>query len=379
MTNPTPKVSVLMTVYNMSDYLHESVNSVINQTLSDFEFIIVDDCSTDDSWNILSKYFDEDNRIILIKNSENIGPAQSSNKALKIAKGEYIARLDADDIALPDRLQQQVDYMESNPSVALVSTGVQHIDEAGDNLETYFPPMDSLLLRWKHVYSSPLRHPTVLWRHQLVKSTVNEYDVSYKYALDYDFFVRVSKSLEIRTMPLILVKMRRNPNSISFSKGQLQDGFAAQISSQQFNFYFQDEILSDQEKFALRALLRRYSPMQIQQFYNLEMAEFEKALKNFLRLFKNFCRLHIFDMNVQTVDVLYSQIERTIAQLSQHCLDKGWRQLAANLLLSYLQQYPYRFLPIASSLCSYLMYYNLKKIKLFNQVFAQIRARRSGV
>jgi glycosyltransferase involved in cell wall biosynthesis len=124
-------ISSTTTVYSGSVYLKESIENDLNQTFGDFEFMIVDDCSTDDSWEILSEYSNEDDRIILIKNLENIDSAISSNRAPEITKREYIARLDADDIALLERLQRQIAYLELHPSVALASTVGPYIDEAG--------------------------------------------------------------------------------------------------------------------------------------------------------------------------------------------------------------------------------------------------------
>ena len=101
-----PKVSVVMSVHNGSHYLHEAVESILNQTFTDFEFITIDDFSTDSSWEILTKYADQDQRIKLFKNEENLGLTKSLNKGLKLAQGDYIARQDADDVSLPERFEK---------------------------------------------------------------------------------------------------------------------------------------------------------------------------------------------------------------------------------------------------------------------------------
>src|SRR3989338_4267706 len=126
-----PKISVIMSVYNgmplgpqsaswrtrtaSSAYLKDAVESILNQTYENFEFIIVDDASVDNSWDYLKNL--NDHRIKLIKNKKNLGLAASLNKALKVAKGNYIARMDADDISLPTRFEEQVNYLQKNPSI----------------------------------------------------------------------------------------------------------------------------------------------------------------------------------------------------------------------------------------------------------------------
>src|SRR3989338_10709157 len=125
----TAKISVIMSVYNGMPYLPEAVKSILNQTYKNFEFIIIDDASTDQSTKYLR--FLKDKRIKLIKNSKNLGLAASLNKALKFAKGEYIARMDADDISLPKRFEKQVKFFKKHPSVDICGTWVNLIDDVG--------------------------------------------------------------------------------------------------------------------------------------------------------------------------------------------------------------------------------------------------------
>ena len=112
-----PKVTVLMPVYNCEKYLRESIESILNQTFKDFEFLIINDGSSDKSAEIVESY--NDNRINFVQNEKNIGLAASLNRGLDIAKGEYIARMDADDISLPERLEKQVRFMETNPQIGI--------------------------------------------------------------------------------------------------------------------------------------------------------------------------------------------------------------------------------------------------------------------
>ncbi|MBD2260573.1 glycosyltransferase [Pseudanabaena sp. FACHB-2040] len=379
---PSPKVSVVMTAFNSSAYLSEAVESILNQTFSDFEFIVIDDCSTDDTWEILSSYAARDERISLVRNEENLGTAKSSNKGLCLAKGEYIARFDSDDIALPNRLQEQVKYMESNPSVALITTPVEYINIKGEGIGYYFPPAESILLSWRHIFCSPLRHPTAFWRRQLVESAVGQYNPEFRYTLDYDFFVRVSEALKVETLPSILLKMRQNPKSITFSKGNVQDEFAARVTYRQIDRILWRYPLAEEEKFELRALLRRYSPIQREQFAALAKSQVERALRNYLNLFENFYSSQEDAMSPRDSGFLHKEIEDNIPKLLSHCIKQKWDKLGWEFLVEYLKKYPSRFAAVTKTIIFYFSYCKLQEIgfkeglQKFRTVYGKYLSRR---
>jgi glycosyltransferase involved in cell wall biosynthesis len=140
-----PKVSVVMSVYNGEKYLCEAIDSILNQTFENFEFLIVNDGSTDRTLEILQSY--RDPRIKVINNERNIGLTASLNKGLKIAKGEYVARMDADDVSFPHRLEQQKAFLDRNPRVAMVGSWAEVIDESGKTQETWRVLTSSHLLK----------------------------------------------------------------------------------------------------------------------------------------------------------------------------------------------------------------------------------------
>ena len=131
MNRPKCKVSVLMCVYNRETYLQQAIDSILAQTFRDFEFVIVNDGSIDNSWQILNEYSEKDSRIVLIDNKKNIGLEKSLNKGLAATKGEYVARQDADDISLPNRLQLQVDYLENHPEIGALGSSIEFINSQG--------------------------------------------------------------------------------------------------------------------------------------------------------------------------------------------------------------------------------------------------------
>ena len=210
-----PKISVIMAVYNAEKYIDESIKSTLNQTFKDFEFIIIDDCSTDNSLYIIKKYREKNRRIVLISNKKNIGLIRSLNKGLKIARGKYIVRIDADDISLPDRFKIQFNYLEERPEIFLVGSSAYIIDEE-DNLIG----ISRIISKPKNIKkglskSNCLIHPSIMFRN----NKIVRYREKAFYCEDYDLYLQFlikGKMLDNIDMPLI--KYRLSLNSISFVK-----------------------------------------------------------------------------------------------------------------------------------------------------------------
>ena len=132
MKNDRPEISVIMSVFNGEKYFSEAIESILNQTFTNFEFLVIDDCSKDDSFNILNTYAEKDSRIRLFRNNKNQGLANSLNILVKKTKGKLVARMDADDISLPDRLEKQYKYCMNDPKLAICGT---YIEMFGDIVE----------------------------------------------------------------------------------------------------------------------------------------------------------------------------------------------------------------------------------------------------
>ena len=135
MNSGIPQVSVIMPVYNGGRYLREAVDSILNQTFREFEFIIIDDGSTDDTWSVLTDYAAHDSQVRLIQNEANIGLTRSLNKGLAVSRAALIARQDADDISMPERLARQIAFLEMHPEVGLLGTQGDFIDADGRPIE----------------------------------------------------------------------------------------------------------------------------------------------------------------------------------------------------------------------------------------------------
>ncbi len=228
-----PKVSVVMGVYNGSQYLSESVESILNQTFKDFEFIILDDGSTDNSWEILTEYAEHDRRIKLFKNEENIGLTKSLNKGLKLAQGEYIARQDADDISLPERLEKQIKFLDEHSEVILVSANYEYIDSTGLSLGKLQLAEDPILTAWYLLFYNRIgAHGLTMFRHKVV-SEIGGYAENYRYSQDYELWSRLTRLGKIVILPDYLQLYRRNHSeSISVKAKSTQEELALSVTKE---------------------------------------------------------------------------------------------------------------------------------------------------
>jgi len=216
-----PKVSVLMSVYNGEEYLRVAIESILNQTFSDFEYIIINDCSTDGSREIILSY--NDPRIRLIDNVSNQGLTKSLNIGIDAALGEYIARMDADDISLPDRFKKQIEFLHKNPETAMVGSSAIYVDETGKELHTvnvYIPP-DLILARL--FFGNVFVHTSVMGKSNLFKKF--KYDVSLLHAQDYYLWSQIAFENKVANIEEPLVKYRVHNQSISVSKFEKQESF----------------------------------------------------------------------------------------------------------------------------------------------------------
>ena len=176
-----------MPVFNGAKFLNDAIDSILDQTYTNFEFIIVDDKSTDSSLKIIKSYSDK--RIKVLKNRTNSGVAFSLNKALKVAKGKYIARMDADDISYPTRIEKQIKFLDKNPNIIAVGTQVKIINNDNQIIGTRHYPVDSKQCHDYLMLTSPIQHPTLMARAQAYKKI--GYTSEYKTAEDWDLYFKL--------------------------------------------------------------------------------------------------------------------------------------------------------------------------------------------
>jgi glycosyltransferase involved in cell wall biosynthesis len=203
-----PLVTVLMPVYNAAEFLSDAIESILNQTLTNFEFLIIDDGSNDASVSIIKSY--NDKRIRLVRNETNLGLPATLNKGIKIADCELIARMDADDISYPDRLQMQYNYMKNNPDCALLSAWAREIDEKGETI--YLEKWPDFTYNYNLNFECVIYHPTVMYRRNAV---LNAGGYSIPYCEDYDLWWRIARLYKIHNLSEILLDYRSTNQSIS--------------------------------------------------------------------------------------------------------------------------------------------------------------------
>ena len=205
-----PKISVIMSVFNAQTYLKEALDSILNQTFSDFEFLLIDDCSTDKSSEILEAYAKKDDRIGLIKNGSNQGLTKNLNTLINIACGEYIARMDADDISQAERFKKQVEFLDNNPNIDIVGTFSEDISEDGKILGTRKVPVTNDEIIKLLPTLNPLSHPTVMYRRESIEK-LDGYDEKYRTSQDYLlWFEAAGHGMMFYNIPEFLFKYRMN-------------------------------------------------------------------------------------------------------------------------------------------------------------------------
>jgi glycosyltransferase involved in cell wall biosynthesis len=215
-----PKLTVLMPVYNGQRYLREAIESILGQTFSDFEFLIVDDGSRDGTSAILRSY--RDDRIRVIENGGNLGLIETLNKGLQMARGQYVARMDADDVSLPRRLERQLDYMEQHRDVCVVSSYYRHIDEKHRVFETCRPETRDFLISFKmHVEGyNPICHPAAMFRTQPVRDA-GGYNSEFPHAEDGALWLRLdSLGAKFGVVPRILFLYRYHSQQITQTRSE---------------------------------------------------------------------------------------------------------------------------------------------------------------
>jgi glycosyltransferase involved in cell wall biosynthesis len=216
-----PLVSVVMPVYNVETYVGEAIESILGQTFSDFEFIIIDDGSADDTWNIIQSCKDE--RIIALRNNINSGNYPSRNRGMKIAKGKYIAVMDGDDIAMPERLEKQLEIMESDDT--LLAHGTASVFSSGQISRR---PCSYELLKVMLLQDNIFLHPSLIIQKKIIVE-LGYYNEYYHFSSDYDLVCKIAQKGKIMNIPDILMRYRLHENQISSAGRTRQAEFAERI------------------------------------------------------------------------------------------------------------------------------------------------------
>lgn len=224
-----PKVSVILPVYNAELYLQEAIDSILKQTFTDWELIIVNDGSADDTEKIIRSYNDQ--RIRYYKNEKNIGLIETLNKAIDFCTGEYIARMDADDISHSDRFQMQINFLDKNQDCGMCGTYAEIINEKGIKTGEIINLTTNEYLQINLLFSVPFIHPSMIIRKSALMS--HSFDADYKHAEDYDLWCRISTDYKIANIPYFLLKYRWHTENISVKNSDYQHEIKSKIIRRQ--------------------------------------------------------------------------------------------------------------------------------------------------
>jgi len=215
MSDTVPRVSVLMTVYNAAPWLREAINSIVCQTYSDWELIVIENGSSDASPEILASY--NDRRIRVIRASENMGRTPALRYAFELGRGEYTAVLDADDIAEPTRIAKQVAFLDANTEVSLVGTWARRIDGDGREVGLWAPPTDPAQLQDAFGFENPIVHSAAMYRAAMARE-VGGYPLEFPYAQDSALWLRLVERSRVGMIGEYLSCHRTLPNGMTRSK-----------------------------------------------------------------------------------------------------------------------------------------------------------------
>jgi glycosyltransferase involved in cell wall biosynthesis len=215
-------ISVVMSVYNGEKYLRAAVDSVLRQSFQDFEFIIINDGSTDRSSEILAAFVAEDSRIRIIE-APNQGLTKSLNLGLTYCHGRYVARMDADDVSLPDRFAKQVAFLDKSNETVAIGTAVELIDEDDESLGVWERPTTHEAVEKKHLrgLSGQIIHPSAMLRAKTLKE-IGGYREDLSAAQDYDLFLRLAEIGRIGNLSEVLLRYRLHLGGVSFTKSEEQ-------------------------------------------------------------------------------------------------------------------------------------------------------------
>ena len=225
-----PRVTVLMSAYNAGRYVGEAVDSVLKQTFVDFEFLIFEDKSTDETLKILRGC--EDPRILLIKNHENMGLTKNLAAGMELARGEYVARFDADDCCELNRLERQVAFLDAHPEIGLLGSAVTFFNDNGWEMIAH-QPLTHEEIKCVLFYGYTMLHPTVMMRKAAFAQHGLNYDTTFRVSQDHDLWVRAIRKIRFANLYEPLVRMREHSGKIGSTSNGLQRAYSDRVRERQ--------------------------------------------------------------------------------------------------------------------------------------------------
>ena len=280
-----PKISVLMSARNVGKYIREAVDSILAQTFGDFELIIIDDASTDNTASVLDMYSDP--RIIRITNDTNLRLPASLNRGIKLATGQYIARMDGDDISLPKRFEHQVDFLNNHPEVGVVSTRLELVAEDGKTPSPkyqygHYLPTTHNMNAWCLALKTPaIAHGPCMMRREVL-GQVGGYELDFPVAEDYDLWMRLIWHTRFACLPEHYYYYRQVPTSTGHTSPQEQFRSVYLIQQRFFNRLFGNQVSLEQIKHLHHSRL----PMPFVDIQTLSEEHIARSIELLLNLYQ---------------------------------------------------------------------------------------------
>jgi glycosyltransferase involved in cell wall biosynthesis len=270
-----PVVSVLMTVFNAGRFFEPAIRSILNQTFRNFEFLIVDDASTDRSAEVAEVWARRDPRIMVIRNAENEGQTKCLNQGLQLARGLWIARQDADDLAHPSRLEKQHQFTTIRPEIVLLGSNGRIIDEHDRLAGLLDAPLSQQGITWTSPFLNPFMHTSVMFRTDVIRDKFGGYNEAYRIAQDYELWTRVIAEHQGANLPQRLVCYRHLSTSLSKAGRNAAFAEAAQVSAREARRIFGRD-LSEREAGLIASFREGLDPGNRRAFWQL----YEDLLSN---------------------------------------------------------------------------------------------------
>jgi glycosyltransferase involved in cell wall biosynthesis len=307
-----PKISVVMAVYNGEPYIKETVLSVLNQTFADFEFIIVNDCSTDDTANVVASF--RDPRIVLINNEVNMGSSRAGNVGIKNARAKYIARIDADDLCDSERFQTQFDYLENHSDIAILGSSYQIIGE--HSLKSLVTDPEEIAIKL-FLGQNCIAHSAVMMRKKIFDTHHFQYNDNNPVSQDYELWADVSNQLKIANLKQPLIQYRVHDNQISNKRFKEQQTHAIRIVTNQLRKFIPNVVSTE-----INAHLALTGFQSITSIRFMQIIDWVKKIKLLNQTHKRF-DVPLFDLYI---DELYFKRKRDyfnkVYFLSKRCTPK---------------------------------------------------------
>lgn len=237
MRDTAPRLTVLLPVFNAAPYLGEAVRSVLGQSFADFELLAIDDGSTDESLDILRSF--DDPRIRIERNDVNLGLIATLNKGLDLARGEYVARMDADDVAMPRRLETQVELLDGDAGLGACGMFIKTFGFGRPKVLRY--PVSNEQVQCHLLGYTPMAHPSVMFRKQLLDQHDLRYDRNFPHAEDYDLLERASHYFRLANIPEVGLRYRLHATQVSRVHSDILQDSVARIRSRRMKLFLQEE------------------------------------------------------------------------------------------------------------------------------------------